>query len=293
MARGFARSDEELNEITDKMAGYVSSFISPLCYANEVENDARPGGTGNFIQVGEGICILTNYHVITKKENLLLSYFLGNAKPAQAIGSPFTVLKHPLDLGIVRIPKSLFDEGDKKPISLAFLGDSSGLSEELLFVQGFPERGPNGQLLTVFSRFANGVHFQPLGFTTIFKNDEGPESFDIDFPRAGFISADWVVNHTGNPGGLSGSLVWNCHFRQNKEWSPRDAKIVGIVRKWDDKRQTLMCTRVEIIKGFISRFGISEAAYYRWLDNGSPENTALDDWLWAEEYYLNLIFGSE
>ena len=55
-----------------------------------------------------------------------------------------------------------------------------------------------------------------------------------------------------NACGFSGSLVWNTRYlevtRQNLEWSPEDAVVTGLLRRWDQETKTLLVWRVEHLR---------------------------------------------
>ena len=56
-------------------------------------------------------------------------------------------------------------------------------------------------------------------------------------------------------GGFSGSLVWNTRYlevsRQGCQWSPEDAVVTGLLRRWDQDTKTLLVWRVEHLRSWI------------------------------------------
>jgi hypothetical protein len=54
------------------------------------------------------------------------------------------------------------------------------------------------------------------------------------------------------PGGLSGTAVWNIPWEvETGGWAPDDARIVGMVQKWDQDGQCLIAIRMEPILPFL------------------------------------------
>ncbi|MFK5980952.1 MAG: hypothetical protein QM488_18930 [Rhizobiaceae bacterium] len=58
-----------------------------------------------------------------------------------------------------------------------------------------------------------------------------------------------------NPAGFSGSLVWNNRFVELgcdfQKWSPNEAVITGLLRRFDDTTGTLLAWRVEHLHGWL------------------------------------------
>ena len=60
--------------------------------------------------------------------------------------------------------------------------------------------------------------------------------------------------------GLSGSLVWNTRFvevtNNGGTWSPEDAVVTGLLRRWDKDTKTLLVWRVEHLNAWLTSKGI-------------------------------------
>lgn len=54
---------------------------------------------------------------------------------------------------------------------------------------------------------------------------------------------------------MSGSLVWNTRYLETREsgrnWSPDDAVVTGLLRRWDEKTKTLLVYRVEHVRTWL------------------------------------------
>ncbi len=55
--------------------------------------------------------------------------------------------------------------------------------------------------------------------------------------------------------GFSGSLVWNTRYLETtgagRNWSPADAKVTGLLRRWDTATKTLLVWRVEHLRAWL------------------------------------------
>ncbi|TGQ89968.1 hypothetical protein EN851_20240 [Mesorhizobium sp. M8A.F.Ca.ET.208.01.1.1] len=58
-----------------------------------------------------------------------------------------------------------------------------------------------------------------------------------------------------NPAGFSGSLVWNTRFVELgcdlRRWSPNQAVVTGLLRRFDSTSKTLLAWRVEHLRGWL------------------------------------------
>ena len=58
-----------------------------------------------------------------------------------------------------------------------------------------------------------------------------------------------------NPEGFSGSLVWNTRLMEveaaGRRWSPDDAVVTGLLRRWDPNTKTLLVLRIEHLRTWI------------------------------------------
>lgn len=73
--------------------------------------------------------------------------------------------------------------------------------------------------------------------------------FAIGYRRDLAVSVDGSSRGLPTPPGFGGSLVWNSRFvecvEKNKEWSPEEAQVTGIVWGWPSSDACLLATRVE------------------------------------------------
>jgi hypothetical protein len=83
------------------------------------------------------------------------------------------------------------------------------------------------------------------------------------------------------PPGFSGSLVWDTGYvrKRGQDWSPADATVTGLVFGWplSDQSDSLIATRIEVVRAFLIQALRHEAAYFRWLGRGKPYHDELTD----------------
>jgi hypothetical protein len=69
-------------------------------------------------------------------------------------------------------------------------------------------------------------------------------------------NADARANHKNDDArGFSGSLVWNTRFLEieatGAQWTPDDAVVTGLLRRWDVDTKTLLVWRVENLRAWL------------------------------------------
>jgi hypothetical protein len=87
--------------------------------------------------------------------------------------------------------------------------------------------------------------------------------------------------------GLSGCAVWRL-AGDLASWTPNSSRLVGIVQRWDEKRaQSLVVTRVEVLRDFLLEVLRRKFAHSNWEARGRRP-AAEEDWSLAEEYIPGL-----
>lgn len=60
-----------------------------------------------------------------------------------------------------------------------------------------------------------------------------------------------------DPGSFSGSLVWNTRYLEitnaGESWSPEDAVVTGMLRRYDSNTATLLALRVEHLREWLEK----------------------------------------
>ena len=86
--------------------------------------------------------------------------------------------------------------------------------------------------------------------------------------------------------------MWDTGYvrKDGQNWSPDDAKVTGLVFGWPQSnlKDSLIATRIEVVRAFLIRALREEAAYFRWLERGQPSHDPLTDWVLAERSIADL-----
>jgi hypothetical protein len=157
------------------------------------------------------------------------------------------------------------------------------VTHELLFMTGFPGKRAR------FSALAGALATTAVPYLTQQIPEESvtsPEHFRLNYNPERARSVSSLGSFLPEPRGFSGSLVWDTGYvrKRGQDWSPADATVTGLVFGWplSDQSDSLIATRIEVVRAFLIQALRHEAAYFRWLGRGKPYHDELTDWLWAE-----------
>lgn len=245
-------NNDEWNKIcstvTDRMLQHVRNFVCPL--SSETETDVRLIGTGSFIEIQARTTILTCEHVAIEKP---LNYRFLNEENVYGYRGEWHSEKEPVDASLtddVLTPAPATDKTIKDhQIALSHqIVDKA----ELLFFCGFA--GENSKFvlehhftnLTGFCTQQNGEAENDLScFELLWPN--GLQSWSSATPEEAKRNIEF-----SNPQGFSGSLIWNTRFVESgcniDKWTPDQAKVTGILKRFDDKNGVLLATPIEAIR---------------------------------------------
>lgn len=238
---------------------YTAPFIVAI-YGDFGDGTGEIVGSGFLVgSVSEPIIVTAN-HVVTRA----LSEAFDCAGVSDESGRPPTryssgdVLwadEH-LDVAAIShpVPKSI-PHSKQLATSSCISKEAGSIDNDFLFIHGFP---------AVRSRFLPfgkpGVHSSTLAYSTVrgrsqyewFNEDD---FFAIEYRGHGQEDESDNPVDLPDPHGLSGSAVWACRLRPTAiaDWQPSDARIVGVAQNWDDKSQSLVVTRIEVIYDQIVR----------------------------------------
>jgi hypothetical protein len=158
----------------------------------------------------------------------------------------------------------------------------------MLFVHGFAAQQ------SYFSASGKALIAKSLPYLTqerpLPEHHDSQVVFALHYPAKKVPSISGADVDLPDPHGLSGTAVWDTKFfaTQGRNWTPAQASMVGLVRAWDQGNQALICVKIEVVREFLVHALRQEAAYFRWLDRGSPEGDDLADWTWAEQRITDL-----
>ncbi len=270
--------------LINQMAFYTQPSLAAI-YTCQDSETAELIGSGTLLNLCGNTYLLTAGHIaLNNKAYIGLTHVRPWAFGQVPLGHPVHSLDDHLDLCLVKIDARNLRGAGLVPLTSSKLSrTSSDIRNEILFLHGYPrERStmvkifdgeasgslPYGMTIgkSDFTWFDDKVHFA-LGYTA-----ESPSAEEITQPASDI------------PGGLTGSAVWSTNLHAlGPSWKCDAAEIVGIVHHWDQGAQSLIATRIEVVREFLVRSLRREFAYCRWEKRGSPYGEDLDDWFAACE----------
>lgn len=235
------------DDVTEQMRVHTRPFITPL--STETPQTVRLVGTGNYVDREGQRLLLTCQHVATTQP---MHYrFFGNDSVLEYRGL-WRMDPHPIDAAEAQLSDEAWTavahQAATVPVSKFASKHQPKEQAELLFFHGFA--GENAD-------YGFGIH-QANGSAYCSQekaNTGDAQSFEIFWEPSNTRYTTGTSEETRsavkfcNPQGLSGSLVWNTRFLEVTEtdgtWTPDDAVVTGLLRRWDGQRQTLLVWRVE------------------------------------------------
>jgi len=237
--------------VADLMKVHTRPYVTPL--VQDVTGKPAEIGTGTFIQ-RDGIDVLTCEHVsrLAPFEHEFFGHDGLLKFPVHWTEDA------PLDVAIADVPGSHWGSvtHSSAPLPLSrFAPRHQPVESEILFFRGFA--GENVVLNIGHAQLiATGYCSQEkpgAGDANIFEMLWHPPGTTVSSRTSADTRARFKHNH---PGGLSGSLVWNTRFVEKgcnlATWSPQDAVVTGLLRRWDFNTKTLLVWRVEHLQAWLA-----------------------------------------
>ena len=176
------------------------------------------------------------------------------------ITRPFVLHKDPfLDVAVLPVEETHIADTPIVPFDASTLAENSADLEDYIFIHSYP--GTRSR----FSALGQGIYFstQPYGTvsgTSVWKGFDAKIHFALEYPGEGQEHSDGRAATLPDPHGLSGTAVWRTgRAKAGPNWTTNDAKIVGIVHRWDQDSSTLVAPRIEPTLGFL-RIGEADKA---------------------------------
>jgi hypothetical protein len=242
------------DDVTDAMRRYTRPFVTPLSTSDDAS--VRLVGSGSYVTVRGRRILLTCEHVA--RTTPMEYQFYGRDCVFRHPG-PFTKEPHPIDAAFAPMTDVAWNAVQHRADSVPYerfaprhqVADRS----ELLFFRGYA--GENAHYgFDVLDTGGTGYCSQEKVVT-----EPDPKIFEIFWEpdktefSAGTSAESRAGTRFDNPAGFSGSLVWNTHYRDRttagKTWSPEDAVVTGLLRRFDSGSKTLLVLRVEHLRTWI------------------------------------------
>jgi len=273
---------QEMTRVSGAMALRTKPALAAI-YGVISKNDGELIGSGTFLRIRGKTHLLTAKHVIDLAKNYaLLAHTTSCGGHPAPFSHPFRWLPKPVDLAVTCIDESALENTGVIPFNVETIAtDSSGLERHFLFCHGYPCHKSKPIRIE-----GGGVHSESMPFHT----SDATTSWDqfdpaihtvVGYPDVGWFDANGPIPRP-DARCMSGSALWQTHRSSAPAdiWTPDMAQIAGVLILWDQKSESLVATRAEVVRDFLLDAVRHEAAYFRWRDRGEPQ---ADDWAdWFE-----------
>jgi hypothetical protein len=243
-----------IHEVDEAMARHSAPYITAI--ARPVANDEGDFiGSGSFMIFGGQAFLITARHVAMDAQMDAVggaAFSNGDAKPYQLITAPF-ITDENLDVAIVPVTLDREPGSTRLACPSDYISQVSGPLRDWLFVHGFP--GERSRFL----RISEAIHSKTLPYGTATAipswSDFNPNlHFAVGFDPTSAQHSDGTSATLPDPHGMSGSAVWNTRRSEiGAGWKPTDARIMGVIHRWDQTADCLIGTRIEHVHGLIAR----------------------------------------
>lgn len=236
--------------VTDRMKVFTRPFVTPIVY--EATDEKARIGSGTYVELADdgsgGATLLTCEHVARCQPQ---QHRPNGSEKLISLSGVVCSDRDPTDAATIKIGKSTWLEQAHEAEQLSigkFARTHSPVKDEILFFRGLA--GENAYVgFGGFDAIITGYSSQEkreTGDSQIFEIFWEPDKTQIT--QATDAAARERVKYD-NAEGFSGSLVWNTRFVEMgcdiNTWSPSDAVVTGMLRRWDTATRTLLAWRSE------------------------------------------------
>lgn len=249
----YARWTAMCNVVADRMKVFTRPYVNIL--AGGDVGRYTDLGTGTFIK-RDDIQLITCEHVARLNPS---AYFLDDQGSSQLQPGPWrTDRATSKDVAIASLPEEEWRgiSAKAQPLSMTkFAQHHAPVERELIFFRGIA--GQNANYIgnfgvdAIISGYCSQEELE-TGDDQVFEILWNPEETAVTFGTSDDVRA--CVKYS-NPAGFSGSLVWNTRFVELgcdlERWSPCDAVVTGLLRRFDEETNTLLVWRVEHLHAWL------------------------------------------
>jgi hypothetical protein len=241
-------------QVTDAMKAATRPFVTPLIH--EASGEPTRIGSAAYVELtSDGVSLITCEHVARYQNQRHLPF--GRKRPVPLTGTACTD-RLPLDVASIRLNGQSWQDQSSKARALPwarFAQKHAPADDEILFFYGLA--GENSySFYGKFSNIMTGYCTQEkrnTGDDDIFEMFWEPENTSLSPQTSSKIKQDFKYDDAQ---GFSGSLVWNTRFVEKgsdiNRWSPADALVTGLLRRWDPATRTLLVWRVEHLRKWLA-----------------------------------------
>lgn len=253
-----AQWEQIKQEVAEAMLAHTRPFVTPL--GTETPATVRLVGTGSYADIDDRRLLLTCEHVAREQP---MHYRFDGSDDVFDHPGPWTKDRHPTDAAFAPISSAHWSATSHQAaaIPLARFAIRHEIAEqaELLFFSGYA--GEN-------AHYAFGIHqTDRTGYCTQEKMGTGdgeifelfwePDKTEFTSETSAEARAEMKFDDAH---GFSGSLVWNTRYLETlreggRTWTPDDAVVTGLLRRWDEDTKTLLVWRVEHLRAWLQAKG--------------------------------------
>lgn len=240
-------------QVTDVMIGAVRSSATALISENEAH--VRLQGSGTFVNIKGRRVILTCAHV-TDAGGTDFGFF-GSRRMIP--GERDVVRAEKYDAAFINVAPEVWqrEPHDATAIPVSCFADRhEPVENELFFMMGFAGENSHfafesmqGTATCYCTQINKDVPSEERFFSLYWKPGKIEPTGGTDPELAKYIK-------TEDPRGFSGAAVWNTGFirayHEGRVWSPDDARITGLVTRWDMATESLVARRIEDVREWVS-----------------------------------------
>jgi hypothetical protein len=239
--------------VTEQMLAFTRPFVTPL--TTPTPETIRLTGTGSYVDIECQRLLLTCAHVAGDKP---VHYRFAGAEDVFEHQGPWREDPHPIDAATVPMSNAAWTATSHKagavPAAAFAARHHTAQLEELLFFRGYA--GENAAYgFGVHAANGSGYCSQEVkasGDSEIFEMFWEPLQTQFTAGTSAEAKASMGFNDAQ---GFSGSLVWNTRYLETtaagRKWSPDDAKVTGLLRRWDTGTKSLLVWRVEHLRAWL------------------------------------------
>jgi len=282
--------DEKVAEgsrISNQMKTYTKPALAAV-YGVVSESFGVLIGSGTFLRLCGKSYLLTAEHVVDegKKYATITHTSSSGSKPVQ-FKHGFRLAKPPIDLALARIDEDVVQEHGIVPWGVEALGLSAGnIERDVMFVHGYPGEKSRWVPIVKGGIYSTSMPFWTSDCVSNWNQFDEGKHLAIMYPKDGWFDETKKPIPMPLPFCMSGSAVWQTNRRDSTgaAWSSEQARIVGLVHLWNEPAESLIATRVEVIRDFLLDALRHEDAYALWEERGRPLWDDLRDWCEAERH---------
>jgi len=245
--------DTTCSDVTDAMKVHTRPFIAPI--SKETEEKVWLEGSGSYVCLAGHRVLLTCEHVSTAGP---LDYRFNGSEDVYRVSGGIVESKS-LDISFALLSDQAWNatrhQADTIPYKRFAHKHCLVNRSELVFFHGFSAENSGFALETLTS---NASAYLSQQKDDVVPDDKLFEVFWEPQETAFTATTNLAVRKSvryDDSGGFSGSLVWNTRFvemtEMGKEWSPEDAVVTGLLRRWDTSTKTLLVLRVEHLRKWL------------------------------------------